>query len=127
MNDCITYLLRGKFVLEAVHGCKPIHYGLNPNGGQMVSWVEPPVAGETELILRIKSNCDALEISEMMSTLNNLGMPLTEDLIVADCLHETGPKINPRPLVLLMMHEDVEEPFLTWWTGLEKRLEKELM
>ena len=49
------------------HGWQPIHHGLNRDGGQIVSWVEPVVAGDTELLLRTNSNCETLEPNEMMS------------------------------------------------------------
>ena len=40
---------------------------MNRDGGQIVSWVEPVVAGDTELLLRTNSNCETLELNEMMS------------------------------------------------------------
>ena len=35
-------------------------------------------AGDTEFTLRMRSNCEALETNEMMSTVNKVVMPLTK-------------------------------------------------
>ena len=62
---------------------KPIHFALNPKGDQIVSWREAVVPGDAVSTLKIKSRCETLEASEMMSTLKKVVMPLTKNLVDA--------------------------------------------
>ena len=74
------------------HGWKPIHYELDSNGRQIVSWIEPTMPDDTELTLRIKSNDQALETNEMMSTLNKIVIPLTKIWVLSmnSCFSSDG-------------------------------------
>ena len=106
--ECVHPQVRGLVSARVGRGSKPIHDGLNPSGGHIVSWVEPMVSHDT---VDPGTNCETLETNELMSTFKKVALPFTQDLIDANIDQVCGrsqrewTKLHLQHLVLFMTHE----------------------